>query len=307
MNIYLPIAEMSMNIFNLIGLGGIVGFLSGLLGVSGGFLLTPSLILMGIPSSIAVASQSANVIATSTTGSMTHIKKNNVDYKMAFIVLFGGMIGSSVGVWVFTILNESSQLDLTVKILYMIFLTVIGLLMFWELGIAKIRKFKKIVVLKKLHKHNFMHRLPLRTKFKKSRLYISSLFPMIIGMVVGFLSALMGIGGGFIMVPAMIYLLGMHTSVVVGTTLFQGIFVSINATFWQASINHTVDFLLAFILIIGGVVGARIGSSVSSKLPADRLRIILASIVIFVSIALFVDLIMPPKEIYSIVSPKGAW
>ncbi len=304
MYIYLPITEMAINIFSLIGLGGGVGFLSGMLGVSGGFLLTPILILMGIPSSIAVASQSAGVIATSTTGTINHWRKKNVDIKMALYVFIGGFSGSSLGVWVFTILRSMGNLDATIKLTYVIFLGAVSFLMFTEL--FNTRRKQQKYVRTKLHQHNWMHRLPFKTRFKKSRLYISIIPPIAIGFFIGFLSALMGVGGGFIMVPAMIYMLGMHTSVVVGTSLFQGIFVALNATFWQAYVNHTVDFILAFTLIIGGVVGAKLGVKTAGKLKAEQLRFILAFVVSSVAIALFIELVVQPEFIYNIVYTKGA-
>ena len=304
MYIYLPITEMAVNIFSLIILGGGVGFLSGLLGVSGGFLLTPILILMGIPSSIAVASQSAGVIATSTTGSINHWRKKNVDLKMAGCVFIGGLSGSSIGVWIFNMLRTSGFLDVTVKISYVVFLGAVAFFMFGEL--FNTHQKQKTHKRTKLHQHTWIHRLPLKTRFKKSRLYISIIPPIAIGFFVGFLSALMGVGGGFIMVPAMIYLLGMHTSVVVGTSLFQGIFVAINATFWQAYINHTVDAVLAFILIIGGVIGAKFGSNTAGRLKAEQLRFILASIVFLVAFSLFIELMIKPDFIYNIVRLQGA-
>ena len=304
MYIYLPITEMATNIFSLIALGGGVGFLSGLLGVSGGFLLTPILILIGIPSSIAVASQSACVIATATTGSINHWYKKNVDFKMAGIMFTGGLAGSSLGVWVFTMLRTSGHLDATIKLSYVIFLGAVAFIMMAEL--FNTHRKKKKFTRTKLHQHNWLHRLPLKTKFKKSRLYISIIPPILIGLFVGFLSALMGVGGGFIMVPAMIYLLGIHTSVVVGTSLFQGIFVAVNATFWQAYVNHTVDLVLAFILIIGGVCGAKIGANTAGKLKAEQLRFILAFIVSAVALSLFIELMVQPNFIHNIVYTRGA-
>ncbi len=307
MYIYLPVTEMSIHILWLIALGGGVGFLSGLLGVSGGFMMTPMLILLGIPSPIAVASQSAGVIATCTTGVMGHWRRGNVDFKMAFVLIFGGLIGSSVGVFVFTLLNNSGQLDLVIKISYIIFLSGIGTMMLWELLRTNYRVRRRPNMRQKIHVHNWTHRLPFRVRFRKSRLYISIILPLILGGCIGFLSALMGVGGGFIMVPAMIYLLGMHTSIVVGTSLLQSIIVAINATYWQASVNHTVDVILAGILIVGGVVGASLGTAVSGKLKAEQLRLILAIIVLGLGLKLFIDLVFPPSDLYMLTSAKGAW
>lgn len=298
---------MAIHILWLIALGGGVGFLSGLLGVSGGFIMTPMLIVMGIPSPIAVASQSAGVIATCTTGVMGHWQRNTVDFKMASVLIISGLVGSSLGVWVFTMLNTAGQLDLVIKIAYIIMLGGIGTMMMVEIFSTAYRQKHRPHVRKKIHVHNWTHRLPLRVKFRKSRLYISILLPCILGGCIGFLSALMGIGGGFIMVPAMIYLLGMHTSIVVGTSLLQSIVVAINATYWQASINHTVDVVLAGILILGGVYGAILGTKASGRLKAEQLRFILAFVVLGVGAKLVSDLIFVPQEFFTLHAHKGAW
>ncbi len=305
MYVYLPIAEMAVSVLSLIALGCGVGILSGMLGISGGFLLTPILILMGIPSSIAVASQSAGVIATSTTGVMGHWRGGFVDFKMVVYIVIGGVMGSSFGVWLFSYLDKAGNLESTIKISYVVLLGIIGTFMFLELGRTKFKR-RNATKIQKFHHHNIFHHLPFRTKFKKSRLYISVIPPIFIGFFIGVLSAVMGIGGGFMMVPAMIYLLGMHTSVVIGTSLFQTLFVSINTTFWQASVNNTVDFLLSLVLLTGGVVGALIGVRLSKYLKVEQLRFILALIVMAVAIKLFVDLLSIPLDIFSVVSGEAS-
>ena len=259
MYIYLPIAEQPINAFIVLGIGWLVGIIMGMVGIGGGFLLTPLMIFFGIPSPVAVASVANQLVAPSVSGVLSHWKSGNVDFKMGTILLVGGVIGSSIGVLIFNILNAIGQLDLVIKLSYVIFLAIIGSLMFIE-------SFKLIVQTKrgkptrgKLHQHNWLHGLPFKTRFRKSKLYISIILPLIIGVIVGILAALMGIGGGFIIVPAMIYLLGMPTSLVIGTSLFQIIFVAANTTILQASQNQTVDIILALILLIGSVIGVQIG------------------------------------------------
>jgi len=232
MHIYLPIAELSVNVFLILGLGGGVGLLSGLFGVGGGFLMTPLLIFIGIPSPVAVATEANQIVASSVSGVLAHWRRGNVDMKMGSVLLVGGVIGSSLGVWLFTFLRGLGQIDLVIKPSYVVFLSIIGGLMFVESVRAMTKR--KSATRSKAHKHNWMHGLPFKMRFRKSRLYISALLPAGIGVFVGLLSAIMGVGGGFVMVPAMIYLLGMPTSVVVGTSLFQIIFVTANVTILQA-------------------------------------------------------------------------
>ncbi len=219
MQIYLPIAEMSVNIFLILGMGGGVGFLSGLFGVGGGFLMTPLLIFIGIPPAVAVATEANQIVASSVSGVLAHWRRGNVDIKMGILLLIGGVIGSTFGVWLFTLLKGLGQIDLVIKLSYVVFLGIIGALMLVE-SINAMRA-KKSKTRKRSHTHNWMHGLPFKMRFRKSRLYISAILPIAIGIFVGILSAIMGVGGGFVMVPAMIYLLGMPTAVVVGTSLFQ--------------------------------------------------------------------------------------
>ena len=254
MHIYLPIAEMSVNIFLILGMGGAVGFLSGLFGVGGGFLMTPLLIFIGVPPPVAVGTEANQIVASSVSGVLAHWRRANVDFKMGFVLLLGGFVGSSLGVILFKYLQNLGQLDLVIKLSYVIFLGIIGFLMLWESSRTIIRSRSAAARRGKLHQHNWLHGLPFKMRFRKSKLYISAILPFLIGATVGVLSAIMGVGGGFIMVPAMIYLLGMPTSLAIGTSLFQIIFVTANVTFLQALTVQTVDILLAVLLLTGAVI-----------------------------------------------------
>jgi uncharacterized protein len=303
MQIYLPIAETSINIFLLLGMGGGVGFLSGLFGVGGGFLMTPLLIFVGIPPTVAVATEANQIVASSVSGVLAHWRRGNVDFKMGAMLLVGGVIGSTFGVWLFSILRTLGHIDLVIKLSYVLFLGTIGGLMFLESSRSILRSRRQAPP--KRRTHNWMHGLPFKMRFRRSRLYISALLPIGIGIFVGILSAIMGVGGGFVMVPAMIYLLGMPTSVVVGTSLFQIIFVTANATFLQATMNQTVDVVLALILLIGGVIGAQIGARFGGKLNGEQLRILLAIMVLGVCVKIGFDLVVTPDDLFIIGGTGG--
>jgi len=294
--IYLPIAEVSVNIFLILGMGGGVGVLSGLFGVGGGFLMTPLLIFSGIPPAVAVATEANQIVASSISGVLAHWRRGNVDIKMGIVLLVGGVIGSTFGVWLFTFLRSLGQIDLVIKLSYVIFLSIIGSLMFIESVRAILNVRRKIAT--KAHQHNWMHGLPFKMRFRKSRLYISALLPLLVGFIVGLLAAIMGVGGGFVMVPAMIYLLGMPTAVVVGTSLFQIIFVTANVTVLQAVNNQTVDVVLALLLMVGGVLGAQVGARLGTKLRGEQLRVLLAIIVLAVCAKIAYDLIATPGDLY---------
>ena len=300
MHIYLPIAEMSVNIFLILAMGGGIGFLSGLFGVGGGFLMTPLLIFIGVPAPVAVGTEANQIVASSVSGVLAHWRRGNVDFKMGSILLVGGFFGSSAGVVLFKYLQFIGQIDLVIKLSFIIFLGIIGSLMFWESIRTIIRSHNPASRRRKLHQHNWLHGLPLKVRFRKSKLYISAILPFAIGGVVGVLSAIMGVGGGFIMVPAMIYLLGMPTSVVIGTSLFQIIFVTANVTFLQALTVQTVDILLAILLLTGAVVGAQFGSKYSVRMKGEQLRALLAIMVLGVCIKIIVDLVTKPTDLYSI-------
>lgn len=301
MQIYLPIAEVSVNAFMLFGIGGLVGVLSGLFGVGGGFLITPLLFFIGVPPTVAVATGANQVVASSVSGVLAHLKRRTVDMRMGVVLLVGGLLGSTLGIWAFNILTRLGQIDTAVQLSYVVFLGFIGLLMFQESvrAIVRARKTGPRPAVKR-HQHLWVHRLPFKIKFRASGLYISVIPPVLVGIVVGVLAAIMGVGGGFIMVPAMIYLLGMPTKVVIGTSLFQIIFVAGFTTFMHAWTNRSVDLMLALLLILGGVVGAQIGARLGARLKAEQLRILLALLVIAVAVKLGIDLLIEPRELYSI-------
>ena len=303
MQIYLPIAEVSVNAFLLLGLGGIVGVLSGMFGVGGGFLMTPLLFFIGIPPAVAVATEANQIVASSFSGVLAHLKRKTVDLKMGTVLLIGGLVGAALGVVVFNYLKAQGQVDLLVKLCYVVFLGIIGGLMFIE-SLRAIRNTKsgKPPARKK---HNWIHGLPFKMRFRVSGLYISVIPPLIVGVCVGILAAIMGVGGGFIMVPAMIYLLGMPTKVVVGTSLFQIIFVTGFTTLLHATTNFTVDIVLAVLLLVGGVIGAQIGTRIGVKLKAEQLRILLAIMVLVVCGKLALDLLLMPSELYSVGATGG--
>ena len=301
MSIYLPIAEMNVNILLIIFIGMLVGGLSGLFGVGGGFLMTPLLIFLGIPPAVAVGTEAPHVLASSISGAIAHWRRRNVDIKMGFILLIGGIAGSTVGVNIFKILIRFGQIDLIIQLLFIFFLGLIGFSMLFESARTTIKKYRTTSTIRtKLHQHSWLHGLPFKMRFHRSKLYISTIPPILIGFVVGILSAMMGVGGGFIMIPAMVYILGMSTNVVVGTSLFQIIFVTANSTFFQSYLNQTVDIVLASLMILGGVIGAQIGARLGTKFRAEYLRGALAFIVLMVCLKIFLDLTLTPSELFSL-------
>jgi uncharacterized protein len=300
MDIYLPIAAMSLDVFVLLALGGAVGFLSGVFGVGGGFLLTPFLIFIGVPHAVAVASSANQLVGASVSGALAHWRRGNVDFQMAFVLLAGGLVGSATGVWLFAILRRIGQIDLAISLSYALLLGTLGSLMLAESTRAILRLRKPGGPRRKLHQHIWLHGLPLKMRFRRSKLYISALLPLTLGFSVGVLSAIMGVGGGFVMIPAMIYILGMPTSVVPGTSLFQIIFVAASVTVLQAVGNGTVDVVLALVLLVGGVIGAQLGTRFGQRLRGEQLRAMLAFIVLAVAAKLLFDLTVAPPDLYSI-------
>ena len=303
MQIYLPIAEMSVNIFLILGMGTAVGVLSGLLGVGGGFLMTPLLIFIGIPPTVAVSTEANQILANSVSGVLAHWRKGNVDLRMGSILSIGGFLGSVVGVIIFQLLRQNGQIELVISLCYVFFLGIIGCFMGYE-SINSIINNRtssrdRIWGIKKPLRQKWIRTLPFKIRFKESKLYISAILPISIGFVVGILAAIMGIGGGFVMIPAMIYLLRMPTNVVVGTSLFNIIFVTANTTFLQATINQTVDIVLAALLLFGGVIGAQIGARLITKIQNEYLRGFLAIIVLIVCVKLLTDLVITPSDIFS--------
>ncbi len=306
MQIYLPIAEMSMNALMLLGLGGAVGFLSGMFGVGGGFLMTPLLIFIGVPPAVAVGTEANQVVAASVSGALAHWRRGNVDFKMGLVLLTGGLIGSTLGVELFTFLRALGHIDLVISLAYVTFLSVVGALMVIESALAWLRRYGGRSSRRKLHRHTWMHGLPFKMRFRRSKLYISALLPLSVGIFAGVLSAIMGVGGGFVMVPAMIYLLGMPTSVVVGTSLFQIIFVTANVTFLQSVNNQTVDVVLALVLLTGGVIGAQLGTMFGARLRAEHLRGLLGLMVLAVGFRVAYDLVVTPEELFTLAGIGAA-
>lgn len=292
---------MNVNILLIVLLGMLVGGLSGLFGVGGGFLMTPLLIFLGIPPAVAVGTEAPHVLASSVSGVLAHWRRKNVDFKMGFFLMIGGVVGSTVGVNLFKILRIFGQIDIVIQMLFLIFLGFIGFSMAFESAKTTITKYRTTSSIRtKLHQHSWIHGLPFKLRFHRSKLYISTIPPIVIGFFVGVLSAMMGVGGGFIIIPAMVYLLGMSTNVVVGTSLFQIIFVTANSTFFQSYLNQTVDIVLASLMIVGGVIGAQIGARLGTKLKAEYLRGILAILVLAVCAKIFTDLTLTPANLFSL-------
>ena len=296
MYLYLPIAEISVNVLVFIGLGAGIGVLSSVFGVGGGFLMTPLLVILGVKPAVAVATGANLILASSVSGVFAHWKRGNVDVKMGVILIIGGLVGSTVGVQIFTLLKAIGQVDLVIMLCYVVFLGAIGLLMLVESIRAMRRRAENR--LRKLHQHTWLHGLPFKMRFRRSKLYISALLPLVVGFAVGVLSAIMGVGGGFIMVPAMIYLLGMPTSVMIGTSLLQISFVTANATFFHAQMSQSVDIVLALVLLVGAVVGAQYGAGIGAKMRGEQLRAMLALIVLGVCGKIVFDLAVTPDNLF---------
>lgn len=292
MTFYLPVAEIEVNLLIILFFGFIVGFMSGLFGVGGGFLMTPLLIFMGIPAATAVGTESVQILGSSVSGAIAHSRKKNIDYEVGAFLLIGGIFGSTIGVILFNFFKESGNIDLIIKFLYILFLAIIGSLMLIEstLSLIKEKQIKK----KFKRKRNFLDYLPLKYKFRQSMIYISVLMPIAIGVIVGFLAAFMGVGGGFVMVPAMIYLFGMGTVSAIGTSLFQIVFVTLNVSILHATFTFSVDLILAIFLLIGGVIGAQYGSKFTSRFKGEQIRVLLAIIVIVVCVKMGIELISEP-------------
>jgi len=290
-----------VNLLTIIGMGAAVGFLSGMFGVGGGFLMTPLLIFSGVPAAVAVATEANQIVASSVSGALAQWRRNNVDLKMGTVLLIGGGVGTAFGVQLVKILRETGQIELIIALLYVIFLGAVGILMLIE-SLNALRKARsgKSGPRRRPGQHGWIHGLPFKMRFQRSKLYISAIPPILLGMLVGLLASIMGVGGGFIMVPAMIYLLRMPTNVVIGTSLFQIIFVTGFATILHATTNQTVDVVLALLLMIGGVIGAQFGVVAGQKLRGDQLRALLALLVLGVAARLFFSLVLQPAELYSI-------
>jgi uncharacterized protein len=302
-SIYLPIAELSANIFVLFGMGIAVGFLSGMFGVGGGFLMTPLLIFYNIPPAVAVATGTNQIVASSISGTLAHLRRGTIDIKLGIILLVGGIIGSGIGVAIFTWLKSIGQLDLIISILYVVFLGSIGSMMVIESISARSRvKAGGKSDVRKPGQHNWIHGLPFKMRFRKSKLYLSAIPVLAIGFGIGVLVSVMGVGGGFIMVPALIYLLHVPTNVVIGTSLFQIIFVTAFTTVLQSATNQSVDIILALVLMVGGVIGAQFGAAAGLKLRGDQLRALLGLLVLSVCLRMAYELIVTPANPYTITA-----
>ncbi|MBX4335139.1 sulfite exporter TauE/SafE family protein [Bartonella raoultii] len=301
MSIYLPIAEMSLNMLVLIGMGIVAGFFSGLFGIGGGFLITPLLIFYNIPPAIAVGTGANQMIASSVTGAIMHFRRRTLDIKLGIFLVFGGGIGSLIGIQIFSVLKKWGQLDLMISLLYVILLGSIGSLMIIEswCDMMRRRKAQKVNV-RLAGRHNWIHRLPFKMRFRTSMIYVSIIPVLGIGLIVGLLSSIMGIGGGFFMIPALIYLLRVPTSVVIGTSLFQITFVSSFTTVLQSISNQSVDIVLAFLLMLGGSIGAQYGTRAGRKLKAEQLRMALAFLVLVVCMRLAFQLFVRPDNLFSL-------
>ena len=299
MDIYLPIASVTQNVLLLLLLGAGVGFLSGVFGVGGGFLLTPLLIFAGVPPVMAVAASANQLVGASVSGTLAHWRRGNVDLMMGLLLLAGGIVGSLFGVWLFAILLRIGQIELAISISYVVLLGALGIFMLIE-SVRALFFPRPSHVKRKLHQHTWLHGLPLKLRFRRSKLYISALLPLGLGFIGGVLSAILGVGGGFLLVPAMIYILDMPTAVVPGTSLFQIIFVAASVTILQSVENGTVDIVLALILLIGGVLGAQIGTRVGGRLRGEQLRALLAIIVLTTAVKLAADLTVTPQDLFSL-------
>ena len=302
MEVFLPIAEVSVNLYTIFSLSTIVGILSGLFGVGGGFLMTPFLIFLGIPPSYAVANEANNILATSVSGSTTHWLKDTLDYRMGIMIVVGGIAGTIIGIITFTYFKEIGKINIVISLSYMYILAIIGTLMLVE-GLSELdRARKKIILKKKIHSHYWIHGLPLRMRFKKSKLYESAFTPIIIGLIVGFIAAIMGIGGAFILVPAMIYIIGMPTKLVPGTSLFVTIFVSAIVTILHAFNYGSIDLILVSMLILGSIIGVQVGQKLGERIDSAELKALLAILLLLVGIAIAYDSFFAEEAAIEIVS-----
>ncbi len=306
MQIYLPIAELPVSILTILAMGAAVGFLSGMFGIGGGFLMTPLLIFLGIPPAVAVGTQATQIVASSVTGALAHFARKSIDFKMGTVLLAGGLVGSFTGIYIFKLLTAIGQIDLAISVVYVGFLSVIGAMMMVE-SVQAIRAARSgAISARRGAHHSWIHGLPFKMRFRRSKLYISVIPPVLVGFFVGVLSAIMGVGGGFILIPAMIYLLRMPTNVVIGTSFFQIVFVAAVTGILHSVENQAVDIVLGFLLVIGGVIGAQYGVRMAEKMPAEQLRALLAAILLFIGLRLGYDLVVTPDDLYSVIDTPVA-
>ena len=301
MQIYLPIADLPVNVFVILAMGLAVGFISGMFGIGGGFLMTPLLIFLGISPAVAVASVTGHIAASSMSGAVSYWRRRAIDLALAFMLLAGGIVGTAFGVWLFTTLRTIGQLDITIGVSYVVLLGIVGALMVTESVRAIIRvRQGKPVELRRPGSHTWIHGLPLKLRFKRSRIYVSAIPVLGIGFIIGFVGAVMGIGGGFLLVPMLIYVLRVPTATVIGTSMVLTLVTMASATVMHAAVNHLVDALLALFLMVGGVIGAQFGARAGQKMSGERLRLLLGLLVLAVGIRFAVNLVVPPETLYSV-------
>jgi uncharacterized membrane protein YfcA len=303
MEIYLPIAEISVNWAMILGMGAAVGFLSGMLGVGGGFIMTPLLMFFGIPPSIAVSTQASPIAAASLAGALSQGRRQSVDFKMGFVLLGGGLLGSALGVYIFGILQRLGQIDFVVAAGYVVLLGFIGALMLNE-SVRTIRAMRRGEVIQshKPGQHNWIQKLPFKVRFRRSRLYISIIPPAVLGLAVGVMTAILGVGGAFLLIPAKIYILRMPTNIAMGTSQFQVFFVAAATTLLHAATDQSVDIVLAFMLVLGGVIGAQFGARLGQRLRGEELRALLGLLIVAIAIRLLIGMVLTPSDIYSVVT-----
>jgi uncharacterized membrane protein YfcA len=304
--IYLPIADLPLNIFVILAMGLAVGFISGMFGIGGGFLMTPLLIFLGVSPAVAVATVASHIAASSCSGVISYWRRRALDFALAFMLLAGGILGTAFGVWLFTALRAIGQLDITIGLSYVTLLGVVGSLMIFESVRATLRaRHGKPVELRRPGSHTWLHGLPFKVRFKRSRIYVSAIPVCAIGFIIGFVGAVMGIGGGFLLVPMLIYFLRVPTATVIGTSMVLTLVTMASATVMHAVTNHLVDAVLALILMVGGVVGAQFGARAGQKMRADRLRLLLGLLVLAVGIRFALDLVLQPDDLYTLRALEG--
>lgn len=301
MQLFLPIADIPINVFLILAMGAAVGFVSGMFGIGGGFLMTPLLIFIGVAPAVAVASVSSHIAASSFSGALSYWRRRAIDPALALILLSGGVVGTALGVWIFTLLRSVGQLDLMIALSYVVLLTAVGGLMFWEGARAIIRARRGgAVVTRRARAQGWILGLPLKMRFKRSKIYLSVIPVVAIGLLIGFLGAIMGIGGGFLLVPIMIYVLRVPTSTVIGTSMMLTLVTMVIATILHATTNHLVDAVLALVLMVGGVIGAQFGARAGQRIRSEHLRLLLGLLILSVGIRFAVELVIRPDELYSI-------
>ena len=301
MQIYLPIADVPVNVFLVLGMGFAVGFISGMFGIGGGFLMTPLLIFIGISPAVAVASVSSHIAASSFTGAIVYWRRNAIDISLAMMLLAAGIIGTATGVWLFTLLRALDQLDLMIELSYVTLLTIVGAIMIYESVRAEWRTQHGLpATLRRPGSHSWIHGLPFKLRFKRSKIYVSAIPVWAIGFIIGFVGAIMGIGGGFLLVPMLIYVLRVPTATVIGTSMALTLITMASATVMHAATNHLVDGVLALLLMVGGVVGAQFGARTGQAMRAERLRLLLGLLVFAVGLRFAYDLVLQPDDLYSL-------